>query len=106
MIVTADEYEACGISFLKDLPVRPLDWKNKPNRITLVDTMPLIGRAFENSLSVSNNSAETKNEVRLAVEGEVSALYQENGESEEEQGSKLNARAGLYLIREMAFKLK
>jgi D-tyrosyl-tRNA(Tyr) deacylase len=44
--------------------------------------------------------------VRLAVEQDVAAEYQELGESEEEWKSKLSGRAGLYLIRDMATKLK
>jgi hypothetical protein len=106
MVVTEGDYEANGILYLSQFPTGPLQWADNPNRITLVDTLPQIGGAFRNALSVSVHSPDAKNAVRRTVEGEVSALYQENGESEEERGSKLTARAGLYLLREMACKLK
>ena len=106
MVVTKDEYEENGILYLSEFPTRKLNWVDNPNKITLVNTMPQIRGAFKNALSVSAQSPVAKEAVRLAVEAEVSALYQENGESEEERASQLTARAGLYLVREMAWKLK
>ena len=94
------------ILYLSEFPTTKLNWDDSPNKITLVNTMPQIGGAFQNALSVSAQSPAAKEAVRLAIEAEVSALYQENGESEEERASQLTARAGLYLVREMAWKLK
>jgi hypothetical protein len=106
MVVTAEEYAAHGIPFLDKFPTGPLEWADNPNRITLVDSMVQIGGAFENALARLVMAPAALDAVRLAVEQEVSALYQENTESEEERDSKLKARAGLYLLREMASKLK
>jgi NADH dehydrogenase FAD-containing subunit len=106
MVVTAAAYAANGIVYLSEFPAGQLDWTGSPNKITLVNSMPQIGFAFENALSVSAQSPDAKKAVRLAVEAEVSKLYQQKGESEEERVSQLTARAGLFLIREMASKLK
>lgn len=106
MVVTAEEYAANGIPFLDQFPAGPLDWSENPNKITLVDSMKQFGGAFENAvLTIGQTPAELV-AVRLAVEQDVAAEYRELGESEEEWKSKLSGRAGLYLIREMATKLK
>ena len=106
MVVTAEEYAANGIPFLDQFPAGPLDWSENPNKITLVDSRKQFGGAFENAvLTIGQTPAELV-AVRLAVEQDVAAEYQELGESEEEWKSKLSGRAGLYLIREMATKLK
>ncbi len=68
--------------------------------------MEQIGGAYEDALVRLAMAPSELQAVRLAVEQEVAAPYQENGESEEERHSKLKARAGLYLLREMASKLK
>ena len=68
--------------------------------------MPQVGSAYKNSLSVITRQPEAIETVRLAVEREVAALYQDNGESEEERSSKVHARAGLYLLRELALILQ
>jgi hypothetical protein len=106
MVVTAEEYAANGIPFLDKFPTGQLDWADNPNKITLVDSMEQIGGAYENALVTLAMAPSELQAVCLAVEQEVAALYQENGESEEERNSKLKARAGLYLLREMASKLK
>ena len=106
MIVTAEEYEAYGITFMAEFPTGPLDWADNPNKITLVDSMPQIGSSFKNALDTSAIAPAELETVRLAVEQEVAALYQGNAESEVERASKLYGRSGLYLIREMACKLK
>ena len=107
MVVTAEEYAANGISFLgNQFPTGPLNWADSPNKITLVDIMPQVGGAYKNSLSVIARQPEALEKVRLAVEQEVAALYQDNGESEEERSSKVNARAGLYLLRNLALILQ
>jgi hypothetical protein len=106
MVVTAEEYAANGIPFLHQFPTGQLDWADNPNKITLIDSMEQIRGAYENALvSLVMAPAELK-AVSLAVEQEVAALYQENGESEEEKYSKQKAREGLYLLREMTSKLK
>ena len=107
MVVTAEEYAANGIPFLgNQFPTGPLNWADNPNKITLVDIMPQVGSAYNNSLSVITREPEAIETVRLAVEREVAALYQDNGESEEERSSKVNARAGLYLLRNLALILQ
>lgn len=106
MVVTAEEYAANGIPFLDKFPTGQLDWADNPNKITLVDSMEQIGGAYENALVTLAMAPSELQAVCLAVNHEVAALYQENGESEEERDSKLKARAGLYLLREMASKLK
>ena len=106
MVVTADEYAAHGIPFLDQFPTGPLDWAENPNKITLVDSMKQFGGAFENAVLTIGQTPAELDAVRLAVEHDVAAEYQELGESEEEWKSKLSGRAGLYLIREMATKLK
>jgi hypothetical protein len=106
MVVTAEEYEANGITFMAEFPTGPLDWGDNPNKITLVDSMPQIGGSFQNALKTLVIAPAALDAVRIAVEQEVAALYLENAESDEDRASKLNARAGLYLLREMACKLK
>ena len=107
MVVTAEEYAANGIPFLgNQFPTGPLNWANCPNKITLLDIMPQVGSAYKNSLSVTSSRPEAIETVRLAVERDVAALYRDNGESEEERCSKVHARAGLYLLRELALKLQ
>ena len=106
MIVTAEEYEAYGITFMAEFPTGPLDWADNPNKITLVDSMPQIGGAFKNALATLVMAPAALDAVSLAVEQEVAALYQEKAESEAVRDSKLMGRAGLYLIREMAYKIK
>ena len=106
MVVTAEEYAANGIPFLDQFPTGPLDWAENPNKITLVDSMKQFGGAFENAVLTIGQTPAKLDAVRRAVEHDVAAEYQELGESEEEWKSKLSGRAGLYLIREMATKLK
>ncbi len=107
MVVTAEEYAANGIPFLgNQFPTGPLNWADSPNKITLVDIMPQVGSAYKNSLSVTSSRPEAIETVRLAVERDVAALYRDNGESEEERCSKVHARAGLYLLRELALILQ
>ena len=66
-----------------------LDWADNPNKITLVDSMEQIGGAYEDALVRLAMAPSELQAVRLAVEQEVAAPYQENGESEEERHSKL-----------------
>ena len=106
MVVTAEEYEVNGIPFMADFPTGPLDWADNPNKFTLVDSMPQIGGAYHNALHILVIAPAALDTVRLTVEQEVAALYQEKAESEAMRESKLMGRAGLYLIREMAYKIK
>ena len=106
MIVTAADYKAYGISFLTEFPTARINWEGHPHKITLVDVMPQIDEAFTNALLVIVLTPDVKARVRYEVEQEVAALYKDERESEEERSSKLTARVGLYLIREMAVKLK
>jgi hypothetical protein len=106
MVVTAEEYEVNGIPLMAEFPTGPLDWADNPNQFTLVDSMPQIGGAYQNALHTLVIAPAALDTVRLTVEQEVAALYQEKAESETERNSKLKGRAGLYLIREMAYKIK
>lgn len=112
MVVSAENYEANGILFLREFPAGQLDWKENASKITLIDTMPQIAAAYNNALTVTVMSLAIIDEVRTSVQNEVDALYIGQGKGTGGSGAEIEntvtaaARAGLYLLREMATKLR
>ena len=68
--------------------------------------MSRVARAFENAVSTSPNPADLIQSVRDAVERAVQAEYKDDEESEQARKSKLPARCGCFLMREMATRLE
>ena len=98
-VITPNDYEKFGIPFLNEFPAGKLDWSSNPHRLTLVDAMSRVARAFENAVSTSPNPADLIQSVRDAVERAVQAEYKDDEESEQARKSKLPARCGCFLPR-------
>ena len=105
-VITPKDYDKYQIPLLNEFPAGKLDWTHNPNRLTLINAMPQVGQAFENAVCTCEKSPEVIQKIRAAIEQEVRDEYKDNEESEEEMESKLPARCGCFLLREMATKLK